>query len=95
MPQRRSRSTSPPPDRRLPPDLQVKSHCLTTHQILHRIAAQRVHILWLISVYGPYRLVSFTLACRPNSIVVATLSECLSIDSIITGGAVASFTLVG
>ena len=95
MPRRRLRSTSPPLDRRLTPGLRVNSHRLTTHQILHRIAAQRVHILWLISVYGPYRLVSFTLARRPNSIVVATLSECLSINSIITGGAVASFTLVG
>ena len=54
-----------------------------------------MHISWLIAAYGPDRLVSFTLARRPNSIVVATLSECLSIDSVITGGAVTSFTLVG
>jgi hypothetical protein len=95
MPRRRSRSTSPPLARRLPPGLRVNSHRLTTHPLLHRIAAQRVHILWLIAAYGPDRLVSFTLARRPNSIVVASLSECIGIDSVITGGAVASFTLVG
>ena len=53
-----------------------------------------MHISWLIAVYGPDQLVSFTLACRPNSIVIATLSECLSIDFVIRGGGVASFTLI-
>jgi hypothetical protein len=91
----RLRSPSPPSVRRLPPGLRVNSHRLTTHPILHRIAAQRVHISWLIVAYGPNRLVSFTLARCPNSIIVATLSECLSIDSVILGGAIASFTLVG
>ena len=95
MPRRCSRSTSTPSDWCLPPGLQVNSHRLATHQLLHRIAAQRVHISWLIAAYGPNRLVSFTFARRPNSIVVASLSECLSIDSVIMGGAAASFTLVG
>ena len=76
------------------PGLRVDSHCLTTHQLLCCIANQRLHSSWLIAVYGPDRLVSFTLARHLNSIIVATLFECLSIDLVITGGAVASFTLV-
>jgi hypothetical protein len=34
----------------------------------------------LIAVYGPTRRVSFTLAHCPDSIIVATIYECLSLS---------------
>ncbi len=94
MPRRRSQSISPPSDRRLPPSLRINFRRLTTHQLLHRIADQQEHILWLIAAYGPDRRFSFTLASRPDSIIVTTLLECLSIGAVITGGSVTTFTLV-
>ncbi len=94
MPRRRSRSISPPSDQRLPPGLRINFRRLTTHQLLHRIADQQEHISWLIAVYGPDQRVSFTLASHPDSIIVTTLLECLGIGAVITGGSVATFTLV-
>ena len=94
MPQRRSQSISSLSDRHLPLSLRINFRRLTTHQLLHRIADQREHISWLIAAYGPDWRFSFTLASRPNSIIVATLLECLSIGAVITGGSVATFTLV-
>jgi hypothetical protein len=94
MPRRRSRSISTPPDQRLPPGHRVNFRRLTTHQLLHRIADQQEHILWLIAAYGPDRRVSFTLANCLDSIIIATLLECLSIGAVITGGSVTTFTLV-
>jgi hypothetical protein len=55
-----------------------------THQLLHLIADQRAHITRLIAVYGPTRRVSFTSARCPNSVIVATLYECLSIGEILS-----------
>ena len=55
-----------------------------THQILHRIADQRAHITRLIAVYGPTRWVSITSARCPDSVIVATLYECLSIGEILS-----------
>ena len=55
-----------------------------THQILHRIADQRAHITRLIAVYGPTRRVSDTSARCPDSVIVATLYECLSIGEILS-----------
>jgi hypothetical protein len=50
--------------------------------------------MWLIVAFGPDRRVFFTLASRPAFIIVATLFECLCIGEVITGGLVATFTLV-
>jgi hypothetical protein len=55
-----------------------------THQILHRIADQRAHITRLIAVYGPTQRASFTSARCPDSVIIATLYECLSIGEILS-----------
>ena len=55
-----------------------------THQLLHRFTDQRAHITWLIAVYGPTRRVSVTSACCPDHVIVATLSECLSIGELLS-----------
>ena len=55
-----------------------------THQLLHRFADQRVHITRLIAVYGPTRRVSVPSARCPDHVIVATLSECLSIGEILS-----------
>ncbi len=43
-----------------------------------------MYITRLIAVYGPTRQVSFTSARCSNSVIVATLYECLSISEILS-----------
>jgi hypothetical protein len=66
------------------PTWRLRFRRLTTHQILYCITDQRAHITRLIAVYGPTRRVSFTSARCPDSVIVATLYECLSIGEILS-----------
>jgi len=57
---------------------------LGAYQLLHRFANQRAHITRLIAVYGPTRRVSVTSARCPDHVIVAALSECLSIGELLS-----------
>lgn len=86
MPRRR-RSVSPsPPPRRFAPALRHRPPCLTPHQFLRRLGAQRQQIAQLIVVFGPSRRIQVRLSRRLDAVVTATLEVCLGLQDLFWGG---------
>ncbi len=79
------RPVSPSPIRRLPPGLRHPPLLFAALQYLHRLCNQARVVVRLIAALGPDHRVQYTLASRPNVVIVAALHNCLGLQELILG----------
>ncbi len=81
----RCRPVSPSPIQRLPPGLRHPPLLFAASRYLHHLRNQACVIVQLIAALGPDHWVQYTLASRPDVVIVAALHDCLGLQELILG----------